>query len=248
MRRWTYALRERCSWSTPPWKWTIGPSAALSAVPTAARSRAAVLMALYDTTRWAECCGPTEWAESLYTLDLLDRWTPERLPEGRCLDVGSKNAAYLPALATAVPRGWDAVEIDAHRRYLDGSTRRAHGERVARCFDGCRFVAGDVRAQTGPWALVTWFLPFLTQAPLAAWGLPDELLAPVDLLRHVTGRLVPGGTLLVVNQGEHELRLQHALFAELGLEPTLLGHVRSALSPYRQQRFAWRWTRPVEHA
>ncbi|MCA9494801.1 MAG: hypothetical protein KC621_32960 [Myxococcales bacterium] len=247
MRSLGYALRQRIRWSTPPLKWTMGPEAALAALPERARTRAAVLMNLYDTERWSGCCGTTDWVESLYTLDLLDRWAPKRLPEGRCLDVGSKNGAYLPALATAVPRGWDAVEIDAHRRYLDGSTRRAHGERMASCFEACRFHAGDVRELDGPWALVTWFLPFLSQAPLAAWGLPDELLAPRELLRHVTERVAPGGTLLLVNQGEQELRLQHGLFLDLGLEPTLLGKVCSALSPYRQTRFAWSWTKPLEH-
>src|SRR5574343_215967 len=91
--------------------------------------------------------------------EVLDTSLPKGLPPGRALDVGSKNGTFLPGLATAWPHGWDAVELDAHRRYLWGTTRRAYGEAMARHFDGCRFIAGDVRSLEGPWALVTWFLP-----------------------------------------------------------------------------------------
>ncbi|MDX2010452.1 MAG: hypothetical protein SFW67_09695 [Myxococcaceae bacterium] len=172
---------------------------------------------------------------------MLDRSLPVDLPPGRALDVGAKNGAMLAGLATAQPRGWDAVELDAHRRYLWGSTRRVYGEAVAAAFPDCRFIAGDVRSLEGPWAVVTWFLPFLTQAPLEAWGLPARFLAPLELLRHVTSRVVPGGVLLVVNQGEHEASLQEALFRELPGSFAPLGRIDSPLSPFRLPRFGWRW-------
>lgn len=149
--------------------------------------------------------------------------------------MGSKNGAYLPALGVFRPP-FDAVELDAHRRYLWGSTRRAYGEAKAAAFPGSRFVAGDVRELDGPWALVTWLLPFLTPGPLVAWGLPDRHLRPAELVRHVVDRVAPGGVLLVVNQGEEEHALQLALLADLA--PIPLGRVDSPLSPFRQTRFA----------
>jgi hypothetical protein len=206
-----------------------------------ARARFDELRASHPLGAWERCLSPQAWRESLYALDVLAQHLPAEVPAGRALDVGAKNGAMLAGLATAAPRGWDAVELDAHRRYLWGSTRRVYGEAIAASFPDCHFIAGDVRSLEGPWALVTWFLPFLTRAPLSAWGLPERFLAPLELLQHVTSRVLPGGVLLVVNQGEHEASLQQALFQQVGGRLEALGRVESPLSPFRLPRFGWRW-------
>lgn len=231
------ALRARRAvpWSLPAWKHPLPRARATAAWSEAARSRLDELGRRYDLAPWDRVCGAQDWVESAYVLDLLDTCLPADLPPGRALDVGAKNGAYLPGLATAAARGWDAVEIDAHRRYLWGSTRRVYGEAMAAAFPGCRFVAGDVRELDGPWALVTWLLPFLTPAPLVAWGLPERLLRPAELLEHVWARIVPGGALLVVNQGEDEHRLQLELLAGRG---TSLGRLSGPLCPFRMPRYA----------
>ncbi|MCA2980042.1 MAG: hypothetical protein INH41_05980 [Myxococcaceae bacterium] len=236
-----FSLRSSVRASAPAWFRRVRLAEVLGGLDAAARGRAEALAARYEVGPWAQCLSRQAWRESLYALDLLDRLLPPGLPEGRALDVGAKNGAMLAGLATAAPRGWDAVEVDAHRRYLWGSTRRVYGEAVAAAFPGCRFIAGDVRALEGPWALATWFLPFLTSAPLRAWGLPARFLVPGALLEHVTSRIVAGGALLVVNQGEHEAALQQALFRERPGQVMALGRVESVLSPYRLPRYGWLW-------
>lgn len=242
LRELSFWLRNAVTVSLPAWKRTVSLRSIRQAFDPA---RLARLEHQFDLSRWEGHCNAQDWRESLYVLDVLREHLPTDVPEGRALDVGSKNGCYLPGLVTALSRGWDAVELDAHRRYVWGSTRRAYGEAMASAFPECRFISGDVRSLEGPWAVATWFLPFLTPEPLEAWGLPADQLVPRELLRHVTERLVPGGVLLVINQGEHEAAVQKSLFDALQLEPESLGRVDSPLSPFRRARYGWRWRKPL---
>jgi hypothetical protein len=68
---------------------------------------------------------------------------------------------------------------------------------------------------------------------------------PERLLDHVAARVVPGGALLVVNQGAEEAELQAALFERLGLAARALGRVDSPLSPFTRPRFGFLWRAPA---
>jgi SAM-dependent methyltransferase len=243
----SFWLRNHLPWSLPPWKRNAGSwTAALASLPPAAQSRAEELArrAPELRERWPALLSPLELHENLYLLDLLARHLPATLPEAPGLDVGSKNGLTLPALVAASLRGWDLVELDAHRRYATLSTRRAHGERIAKEFPGCRYIAGSVLDCTGAYAVITWILPFVHEAPLRAWGLPRRFFEPERLFRHVAGLLAPGGVLFIVNQGEGEHETQKRLFTEVGLAPDDLGPLESVLSPFRRTRFGFRWQRP----
>jgi hypothetical protein len=232
-------LRSSLTWSAPAWKRVVTQAQVAATLEAPARARLEELSERYDLSSWSRQCSRPEWRESLYALDVVDRLVPPG-PEGRGLDVGAKNGCTLPGLATARPGGWDAVELDAHRRHLWGTTRRGYGEALARAFEGCRFIAGDVRSLAGPYARITWFLPFLSPAPLDAWGVPRRFLVPDELLAHVLGLLEPRGTLLVVNQGEAEAALQQACFERAGVVAEALGRVESPLSPFTRPRFGFR--------
>lgn len=236
-----FRVRSALTWSLPAFRRVVPLSAAAEALDAPARARLEALSSRYELAPWSAVCGRQAWRESLYALDVLSRALPATLPPGRALEIGAKNGSMIPALATATGRGVDAVELDAHRRYVWGSTRRVYGEAMARGFSDSRFIAGDVRSLEGPWAVAMWWLPFVTVAPLSAWGLPTRHFAPLELLRHVTSRLVPGGALLVVNQGEAEAEAQAALFAQVGGRARALGPVTSALSPFTRPRLGWLW-------
>ena len=238
--RWRSGVR----WSAPAWKRTAGSmSRMLRLLPPTSRVRAGKLVAAYDLHRWPALLTSLEAHENMYVLDLLDRLLPGDLPPGPGLDVGSKNGVLLPAQQAVWPHSWDLVELDAHRRYLDLSTRRAHGERMARAFPGCRYLSGSVTDVTGTYALITWFLPFVHERPLEAWGLPRRYFDPRGLLEHVVNRVAAGGALLVVNQGEGERDTQRELFEDAGLLPQDLGALDSVLSPFKRPRFGWLWRR-----
>lgn len=244
LTRMAFWVRNAVSLSAPAWK---SPVSLDSLRPELDPKRLALLEREYPRlTAWSEHCSTQDWRESLYVLDVLRQHLPPALPPGRALDVGSKNGTYLPGLVTASPRGWDACELDAHRRYAWGATRRAYGERMASAFPDCSFHARDVRSLEGPWALVTWFLPFVSEAPLDAWGLPRAQFAPDALFEHVVSRLVPGGVLLILNQGEREASLQRQLLERhVPRCWQALGRIDSPLSPFSRERFGFRVTRPA---
>ena len=139
-----FRWRETMRWSAPAWKRPVGSwERARPALPEPGRDRADELARKFDLTGWPKLLTALEVQENLYTLDLLDRHLPA-LPPGPGLDVGAKDGVLLPALRAAWPHPWDLVEIDAHRRYLDLSTRRASGERMASAFPDCRYIADSV--------------------------------------------------------------------------------------------------------
>jgi len=49
----------------------------------------------------------------------------------------------------------------------------------------------------------------------------------------------------VVNQGEVEYDIQHGLFRALDMSATPLGKIESAISPFKRDRYCWRWTAPA---
>ncbi|HNH49882.1 MAG TPA: hypothetical protein PKY30_22755, partial [Myxococcota bacterium] len=197
----SFWLRELLWWSWP----VAPPRGARLRREGAAGQRLAELAERYRVHDLPRCCGEIELAESLYTLDILDRYMPSlnmanqdikpRPPFDTStpnistqhkvgLDVGCKSGATLPGLHVWAP-GWDGIELDAHRRYWLGHTRRAVGEAVAATLPGSRYLAGDVRSLRGHYPRITWFLPFLFPEPLEAWGLPARYLAPEQTLVHV---------------------------------------------------------------
>lgn len=238
-----FALRQNVPWSFPAWKRRASHAEVIDSLTAQGRVRVSALERRYDLKSWEHCCSLQDWRESLYVLDILSRHVDGELPEGRALDIGSKNGCYLPGLVTARPGGWDAVELDAHRRYVWGSTRRVYGEAMASHFANCRFWCGDVQAVPGKWALITWFLPFLFREPLEAWGLPLRFLAPQALLRHAVDRLLPEGGMLIVNQGQAEAEAQQAMLNEVpGISIRALGQVGSELGVFTRPRWAF-WIR-----
>lgn len=177
--------------------------------------------------------------ESVYVLDILDRYVPEPPVRGRCLDIGSRNWAYLPGLRTYAPLPWDGVELDAHQRYFDLTTRRAHGEAMAARHADCRYLARSLLAVRGEYALITWLLPFVHPAALRRWGLPERYFQPRALLSHAWELLGAGGAMLIVNQGEEERDIQGGLLEQAGVPATPLGELVSVLSPFRKTRYGW---------
>lgn len=238
-RQWAWWLRGHITWSPPVIRRSRTLPALLHTLPPALRPAAEMLASRYDLSGWGRGCNAQGFRESLYVLDVLDRYagSPDSARPG--LDIGCKNGCYLPGLQAWSGGPWDGVELDAHRRYWTLTTRRAHGEFVARSLPGCRYLAGNLLEVRGRYGFISWFLPFLHAAPLQDWGLPNRFLMPQTLLDHAWTLLVPGGRLLVVNQGEAEAQRQAWLFEERGIVAGALGRIESPLSPFQRPRYGF---------
>lgn len=233
-----WRLRGALTWSPPAIRRSRSLSALLRTLPPDLRASAERLASRH-APGWERACDPWGFRESLYVLDLLDRCVGPPSSPLPSLDIGCKNGCYLPGLWAWSGGPWDGVELDAHRRYWTLATRRAHGEWIARRLPGCRYLAADLLDLRGAYGFVTWFLPFLHEAPLRAWGLPRRFLRPARLLDHARTLLAPGGRLLVVNQGEAEAERQERLFGEAGIAAVSFGRIESPFSPFRRPRFGW---------
>lgn len=239
----SFRLRQALSWSPAP---KASLPLRLSSLRTALSPNAA---ARFDELERRHDLEPLTRAnhvdaarEALWATDVLDRLIgADHLPPLPSLDVGAKNGTHLPGQFSVVPGPWDLVEVDAHRRYVDFTTRGAHGKAMAARFRGARYLAQDINAVRGRYGLITWFLPFVVEAPHRAWGLPDSLFSPQSTLAHVVSLLAEGGALVVVNQGEREAEVQRALMADVkgDVDVTEAGALPSLLSPYRHERWGF---------
>lgn len=244
MAAWT--VRNLIRW-TPPMG-SVQPTDVLGQWPDSAR--AIELAERYQAATWRSVIRPWEVAEAAYVLALLDEVVPGGLRSSdsgaRALDVGCKGWSYLAAQRAVAPMAWDGVELDAHRRVGGLQTRAsiARWRTAQRATRGCGFIAGSVTEVSGPYRLVTWFLPFVRPEPHRRWGLPRRLFDPEGLLAHVWSVIEPGGVLVVSNQGLVEAERQGELFAACSMRAELLGPVASDLSPFANERPVWRAIKP----
>jgi len=244
--RWTnelgFRLRARLAWSPafrPPRPRSFEDDC--RRLRPEARARALELAQLYpQAATWSRLLGFGEWHEALFVLDWLQG--RERPAKARaCLDVGSKNGIHLPALHAVLPVPWTLVELDAHRRYGTGHTRRARAEALLSAYPGCHFLAAsvtDVRPPPGGFDVITWSLPFVFVEPLHRWGLPPRFFQPDRLLGHVLSLLAREGVLHLVNQGEGERDEQLRLLEVAGAHVSRVEPLPAVLSPFRRTRWS----------
>lgn len=189
----------------------------------------------YGMDAFRDRLGHAAYTKSLFACDVLDRvnaalplWA---VPSTRVsvLDVGTKNFESAPGLWCAARKlsglapealRLSGAEIDAYVIYRSLHSRADAAEYYAGLLPGpARYVPGDVCDLNECFDLVTCFFPFLTPSPLLWWGLPGHLLRPQAVFDHVCQRVVPGGTLVVMNHSEEEAEIQQDLFRGAGLSP-----------------------------
>ncbi len=194
-------------------------------------------------------------------------------PAVRWLDVGAKNWAYLPAIAVFLESlganpstimqseespGLDfenieaiqpasflinGVELDGFRRYQDFHTRRDYALAFTQSIPAATYHVQNILEWQEPADIISHFLPFVFVEPHLAWGLPLSRFEPDRILQHTVSLLNPGGSLLLVNQGETEAEAQQVLLASLPANSlatiTSIGVLPSPFLNYQHARYGF---------
>ncbi len=201
-----YALSERlrCSRGT----YHEAPALALTAVDAVQAERIARLQSRYQAGFEQHLSAATSLNNYEY-LDILDAaWSAWGLaPQGggELCDVGSANFWYAPALqAFFRPERLLGVEIEGHRRYRDGHTRRDYAAGYLARWPNARLLIADYAGLEQPADFITAWFPFVTAPAILAWRLPLAMLAAESLLRRIRSNLRREGVFLMVNHGSAE--------------------------------------------
>jgi SAM-dependent methyltransferase len=245
--RFNWWLKQKLTWSASVHKrLAMSFDHIFRDLPAFAQRRTNELMAKYEITNWPMMCSEQQLLINLYVLDVMDRSIPQRDFSSTSLDIGSATWTYLPALVAFSGGDWLGVEIDAHQRYMDFTTRRGHAMYMMQFYSGSRYHCGSVLEVEETFGLITWLLPYVVIDPLHAAGLPARYYEPRTLLQHVWQCLRPGGTLFIINQGQEEAAAQDQLFAETGIDTAGPVELTSCYSVFKKQRFAWCVTRQIK--
>ncbi len=164
--------------------------------------------------------------ENRFYRELLKRaflTAPTLSETAEVIDVGARNWTYLPSLCEGFPKAaFTGIEVDGYRRYAN--LYRRCDQLKSQCnyaHDGGRsadFWIGDFRDFKAvgdcDQRLITFFYPFVSEDPCAAWGLPNRFARFQELLVHA--RSLGAGAILSVHQGEHEFVIAKEAYAGAG--------------------------------
>lgn len=240
LREVEFWLKSRLTYSFPVFKiQKAKPDKWRAELDAAGRARLGELDDRYDLSAWPTVCSPAEFVGNCCFLDILDRVFGDRQLPRSGLDVGSRSFWYAPALRSFHAGPWTGVEVDAHQRYLTGSTRKGYAQYMASPWEDVHYQTGCLTEINQPFGLITWFLPYVVAEPMEASGLPNRFFDPPKLLRHALTLLGSGASLFIINQGEEEACIQEGLFKKLGVTYRALGEVDSVFSVYRKKRFGF---------
>lgn len=208
------------------------------------------LVRAYDLASWQQRSGRTDFAASLFYLQMLERAlteSPVRLPPDRVIaaDLGCGDWFYVQALHGLL-RHWnalppravalDGVEVDAWQLYSGFHSRHDWALAYAQG-TGAQYLPRDIRQYNRALDLAFMLFPFLFAADVRRWGLPLRYLRPAELLIYAWALVKPGGALILANLGNAERQEQHRLMAAANLPVTWWAAHRSPLFRYQEDRY-----------
>jgi SAM-dependent methyltransferase len=245
--RFWYGVSERVAWTRGAFHET--PALRLPELDFEQAQRIAALQCRYQVQFEQRLSAATSINNYEY-LDMLDRaWDSAGLARpggGVVCDVGCASFWYAAAWQSFFrPQELVGVEVEGHRLFRDGRTRRDYAAGYLADLPHARFVVADYLRCELPADVITAWFPFVAPAAILAWRLPLSLLTPERLFRHICHNLGPGGRFLMANHGHPEAALAQRLCAAAGLRLLSQSAACGVLSAHRASPAVVScWTRP----
>jgi hypothetical protein len=184
--------------------------------------------------------------KNLYYLDMLEKGLADHAAQwGQVLyaaDIGASDWFYAPALAAFLRQAGtitrarqlrlDGYETDAYRVYADFYSRYDHTMAHINGLDEVTYIPQAFQEKHKMFQVVTQFFPFVFAHDHLEWGLPGGLFQPEAVLQAAWNSLVPGGVLLIVNQGEEEHHAQRRMMQAAGMVVEKAARVESIYYRY----------------
>ncbi len=188
-------------------------------------------------------------------LDTMARQTGFDFPEIAlvdCLEIGAKNWSTVDALLSFLstrlnkPYSLTGIELDPWRLYANGHSRYDLARAYSKNHPQTAYLPGNVLDYDQPAHLICIFLPFVFPEPHVAWGLPKHLFQPEPFFQHVMDTLlVPGGYLVLTNQGEAEFDQQAEYLKLYSLDVKFSGELSQSFLPLKYPRYGWLLKKPT---
>lgn len=185
------------------------------------------------------------YLETLYTIDILKKtFNLNSIKESaKILDIGSKNWFYAQGEYSYFAKHiknieLTGVELDGYRVYADFYSRKDYAEYYIKNLKNTKYLVDNLMNINEEYDYITWFLPFVAEAPLINWGLPLSEFQPEILLKKAYSLLKPNGKMLIVNQGISEFEIQKDLLNKLSIPYDEIGKIESDFLEYQNERFA----------
>jgi len=204
----------------------------------------------YRLEAFKQVTSPANYRENLFYLAMLESGLERAgagLPDNLlAADIGPSHWFYVMGLH-ALLRWWRApggravalegYEADPYRVYADLRSRCDHALGHLRGLQGAVYLPRAFTAQPGRFQLILMLFPFVFEQDHLEWGLPGRLFRPDELLRAAWDSLGPGGTLLIVNQGQAEHEQQRQRLRAAGIPIAAAFRQDDLLFKYRCERF-----------
>lgn len=159
-------------------------------------------------------------------LDALDFMRLFSTPQNSYVlcDVGAKNFSLAPLLDSYLIENKKVgeihgIEIDAYRRFANFYTRADYARYFCRQAREAYFHPNDFMSFEKKCDVILMLNPFVSEAPLLAWGLPLKYLKPSQLFGHAYELLLDqNGTLVLSSPSEDEFEISSRLAKQAGFK------------------------------
>jgi len=230
-----YRIGDRLKWSRGLYRET--PAEHLTQFSGKRLARIAVLQRRFDV-RFEQQCAAVTAIKNYDYLDILDQawafWGKPRPLGGVMHDVGASDFWYARALhAFFSPSSLTGVEVEGYRIYSNGYSRCDYAQGYVADLPRTSSKVCDYRQYTDPAETIMAWFPFVSVAPVLAWGMPLRMLSPHTLFMRVADNLRPVGLFVMVNQGREEAMIAFDLCRRAGLQFENSCEVRSTARPRR---------------